>query len=174
MPQWLSVNTQPLLKDGNRGKLYDWLNEETDRELIDAAIKPLDKERFNNILAIAAPENGKGLYTEAQLIFTLQSLLCGFEGAVIKARESGRRECALHTGRWGCGAFGNNEELMLLSQIIAASLAGITRLVFYAVSKEAVSAVKNKFEVLPEVLSFDQLVSFLLSQNYLWGQRDGN
>jgi Poly (ADP-ribose) glycohydrolase (PARG) len=38
---------------------------------------------------------------------------------------------AVHTGYWGCGAFGGNRVLMALLQVLAAGSAGLDQLVFH-------------------------------------------
>lgn len=42
----------------------------------------------------------------------------------------------LFLGFWGCGAYGGNKVLMLLLQMLAASLAGISRLVLHVMGLE--------------------------------------
>jgi len=37
----------------------------------------------------------------------------------------------MHSGFWGCGAFGNNRQLMTAIQILAAGAAEVKRLVFW-------------------------------------------
>ncbi len=37
----------------------------------------------------------------------------------------------IHTGFWGCGAFGGNRVLMTTLQILAAEMAGLERVVFH-------------------------------------------
>ncbi len=43
----------------------------------------------------------------------------------------------IHTGFWGCGAFGGNRTLMVILQALAADLAGVET-VFWAVDKRGV------------------------------------
>ena len=151
-----------------------WMLSESETEVVDAGIKPLGQDRRNNILAVAAPECGHGEYTKEQIVFIMKTLLAGFGAAARISEQDGKKSCAIHTGRWGCGAFGNSEELMLLAQIVAASMTGVVRLLFHAVSADALAAAQEKFSALPERLSLGGAVDFLLEQRYRWGKTDGN
>lgn len=173
-PQWLSVDTNPVMPDGSRRRLYGWMLSESETQVVDAGIKPLGQDRRNNILAVAAPECGRGEYTKEQIVFIMKTLLAGFGAAARISEQGGKKSCAIHTGRWGCGAFGNSEELMLLAQIVAASMTGVSRLLFHAVSADALAAAQEKFSALPERLSLGGAVDFLLEQRYRWGKTDGN
>jgi len=42
----------------------------------------------------------------------------------------------IHTGWWGCGAYGNNRQMMLITQILAAHWAQIDGIVFHIQNKE--------------------------------------
>jgi Spy/CpxP family protein refolding chaperone len=42
----------------------------------------------------------------------------------------------IHTGWWGCGAYGNNRQMMLITQILAAQWAQIDRIIFHTQNKE--------------------------------------
>ena len=174
VPQWLSVNTTPVLPDGTKGNIYGWMFSESDTATIDAGIKPLAKERRNSIIAIAAPSGGAGEYIKPDIEYLLQTILSGFGAAANKTAEDGRQSIAIHTGRWGCGAFGNNEELIHLAQIIGAAATGISRIVFHCITPEALEEAKRKYDMLPRWSSFDDAVQFLLSQNYCWNSPDGN
>lgn len=43
----------------------------------------------------------------------------------------------IHTGWWGCGAFGGNRRLMAILQFAAAQLAGVDAVVFHRGSDDA-------------------------------------
>ena len=66
------------------------------------------------VVAIDAVRGGGPAMTEAALRRDLDKARIAFDGA---------RELA--TGHWGCGAFGNNHDLMFLKQWLAASDAGV-------------------------------------------------
>jgi len=90
------------------------------------------------------------------------------------------RKCltAVHTGFWGCGAFGGNRQLMTLLQLIAACASGVDLLVFHtgfdgAACHEAVDMLEG---VLPEAESVRvaELVSPIDAMGVEWGVSDGN
>jgi len=60
-------------------------------------------------------------------------------------------EVRIHTGHWGCGAYGGNKSLMAILQIIAAEAAGV-RLMYHTLDQEGEQAVKNGIRILHEML----------------------
>jgi len=72
------------------------------------------------VVAIDAVRGGGPAMTEAALRRDLDKARIAFDGA---------RELA--TGHWGCGAFGNNHDLMFLKQWLAASDAGVRALHYF-------------------------------------------
>ena len=76
---------------------------------------------------MAAPACGNGDYTEQEIAYVLNAAFTGFSAA---RRESKRfagasSRAVIHTGFWGCGAFGGNRALMTILQAMAADLAGV-------------------------------------------------
>lgn len=96
------------------------------------ALTVLKPPAHSNILAVAAP-TGTGAYSRRQIIDILQTAYNGFAATVLESRhfQVQPSQTEIHTGWWGCGAFGGNRTLMALLQIIAAHLAGIGRLGFH-------------------------------------------
>lgn len=72
------------------------------------------------VCAIDAIRGGGPAMSEPALLRDLNKARLGFEGAAEVA-----------TGHWGCGAFGNNHDLMFLKQWLAASEAGATKLHYH-------------------------------------------
>ena len=81
-----------------------------------------------------APSSGRGRYTREQIEFVLSTAITGFSAAVSESRErvSPDVETAVHTGFWGCGAYGGNRVLMSCLQLIAACGSGLNTLVFHS------------------------------------------
>jgi hypothetical protein len=87
----------------------------------------------------------------------------------------------IHTGFWGCGAFGGNRTLMALLQLLAARLSGIDRLVFHTHYKEGTDAFDAARQILdrdllpagsrPEVAALTRAVEAV---GFQWGVSDGN
>lgn len=103
-------------------------------EQVVQAITPLVPPSVSNILAIEAPAGGSGRYTRRQIDFVLRTAYAGFRAARLESarhREGPQPLTVVHTGYWGCGAYGGNRVLMALLQLLAAHLAGLDRLVFH-------------------------------------------
>lgn len=85
----------------------------------------------------------------------------------------------VHTGFWGCGAFGGNRELMALLQILAAAISGLDMLVFHthrAAGTEAFTRARQKADDLAKQgeSGLDRLLQSIVDLGYRWGQSDGN
>jgi len=100
-----------------------------DPATIRSALTRHDPPRRSNLIAIAAPV-GSGRYTRAQIERVVVTAYTGFAAAV---HESAGAPVEINTGFWGCGAFGGNREVMTALQLLAARLAGVVRVRFYAV-----------------------------------------
>ncbi|MCR5607268.1 MAG: hypothetical protein K6F69_10700, partial [Treponema sp.] len=55
VPYWLSVNTAPVMENGEKANLYGWMLSSAEQDIIDAGIHVVKDNIKNNILAIAAP-----------------------------------------------------------------------------------------------------------------------
>lgn len=84
-----------------------------------------------DLIAMAArpvrPEMQGRAYRRQDIEYHLKTVLTAFLAA---RRESVGRELIIHTGNWGCGAFGNNPVMMAMLQIFAASATGVDELVY--------------------------------------------
>lgn len=86
---------------------------------------------------------------------------------------------AVHTGFWGCGAFGGNRELMALLQIVAAAMAETNLLVFHAHTEAGAEAFRKAVKKVAgysgqEGISTADLVASIAGSGYAWGVSDGN
>ncbi|CAG8541073.1 7889_t:CDS:2 [Ambispora gerdemannii] len=115
---------------------------------------------YSNIIAMEAPKYGNGKYT----IYTIRRILATAYTGFLAAKFESMVELGLlsrnhdpkadsattipddsdtksppiieiHTGNWGCGAYGGNIAIMSLLQITAARLAGVNKLVYHAAGK---------------------------------------
>lgn len=163
------------------------------REEVANAIRRIQPPTQTNIIAMEAPVGGFGKYTLREIELILTTAFTGFAAA--------RNECpdtktAVHTGFWGCGAYGGNRILMALLQILAARLAGIERLVFHAVNSVGESVFSEASKKLDKVIAPDGggILSRSLPQKsekdqpvrlndvlqrieglgFMWGEGDGN
>ena len=84
----------------------------------------------------------------------------------------------IHTGFWGCGAYGGNRELMTMLQLLAARLAGVDAVVFHAGDAAGVETFKRSQKMLQDILAETQetgtVVEKLEARGFLWGVGDGN
>ena len=69
-------------------------------------------------------------------------------------------ETVIHTGWWGCGAFGGNQELMALLQLLAAEWAGVDEVVFHTGTdgEAALASAREVIAELPEDIATEDLV----------------
>ena len=93
------------------------------------------------------------------------------------------KRIVIHTGNWGCGAFGGNVELHTMLQIIAAVAAGVDEMVYHAVDEKNLSNAFEGVEALKELLpkckdkkgkiKRDLLMNELFNKGYKWGRPNG-
>lgn len=191
VPYWIKVNTSPILQSGKTENIYgrkfsyishdaecDSNSEDTKlaREIISKAFTLIEKEEKNNILAMAAPSSGYGKdpYTSEQICLIMETLLVGFGGAAKCTSASKKKECVIHTGNWGCGAFGNDKELIYFLQIFCASVTGITKIVFHGINESDMVILEKAQKKLSEFKDNENIIDFMLAQKYCWHFGDGN
>jgi hypothetical protein len=85
----------------------------------------------------------------------------------------------VHTGYWGCGAFGGNRELMVLLQVVAARMAGLERLVFHTGAPGVDVPIAKAQGLLEELAGGDpsatvDLLAAIGAHGFRWGVSDGN
>lgn len=145
-------------------------------EAVRRATKRIDPPTTTNLIAIAAPSGGWGSYSAAEIERVLVTAWTGFRAAVL---ESGAGPVAVHTGFWGCGAFGGNRILMTMLQVIAAGAAGVDRLVFHAPGESGAAALDSALRMIRQELA-DQaidsrdLIRRIAAMGLEWGESDGN
>lgn len=144
-----------------------------------AALTVLDPPTMTNLLAMAAPV-GRGQYRPEQLAGVLSTAFAGFSAArdESRARWPGS-PVEVRTGFWGCGAFGGNRLVMVALQWLAARLAGLDHLCFYAVDRSGGWDVEEALEAIrPGLTSPETRVSAILerfaARRDRWGTSDGN
>ncbi|MBP8926236.1 MAG: hypothetical protein KBG75_10285, partial [Pseudomonadales bacterium] len=115
----------------------------------------IEPPTLSNLLAIAAPACGGGIYRHETIDDALHTAYSGFRAIVQSCSAAGSAPARprLHSGNWGCGAFGGNPELMYLVQMIAADWTGLDAIVFHAPVAEAFVLACAKFASLQERLS---------------------
>ena len=175
-PRQCALDLFPDLEMGRPCGLYGNEFQKADWRLVQSAITVLQPPSETNLICISAP-TGSGYYTTSQIQYTLEAASGGMRSAMIESRE----RIAVHTGFWGCGAFGGSRPLMSILQILAAQMVGIGRLAFYAGSQAEVIPFENGRSILRRILNrlgtefaLGELQNALLAERFAWGVSDGN
>lgn len=175
-----TVATEPDASAGRPYGLYGNAFARASPDTIRRAVSVLDPPTISNVLAMEAPVCGHGQYTLQQIRSILAATLTGFRAAVLESTRSVSPtvKTVIHTGYWGCGAYGGNRRLMPLLQLISACAAGVDRFVFH--SGGDAGGYQYALEVLDSILPAGQSVSTnsLCDQiedfGFQWGVSDGN
>ena len=147
-----------------------------------AATKRLDPPTISNIIAIAAPR-GSGRYTREVIERIVATAYTGFAAAVAESATmsgSAAVPVVIHTGYWGCGAFGGNRVLMSWLQVLAAQMAGVTRLVFHTVTAEGAAPLHEALNTMRAVytervaIPSSETLLRVIGRGYEWGTPDGS
>ena len=144
-----------------------------------AATTRLEPAPRSNVVAIAAPSGGQGRYRLAELRRILLTATTGFAAARLVGQQlaPGARS-RLHTGFWGCGAFGGDRVLMALLQLVAARLASLDEVWFYSFDDEGSRAFAEAQKLLAGPLAPGRSTAAWLerveARGFVWGQGDGN
>jgi Poly (ADP-ribose) glycohydrolase (PARG) len=150
---------------------------------IKKATKPLNPPTISHIIAMEAPSYGHGTYTKEQIEYILTTAFTGFFAARIETKLQIKqpKNVIIHTGFWGCGAYGGNRVLMTILQILAAYLSQINCLVFHTGDVGGMADFTTAQKIITEDLGFDNspveisvLINKLVAKEFLWGVSDGN
>jgi hypothetical protein len=172
-----TLETAPDLAASRPFGLYGNQFARAEPDAIRRAVRAHRPPPCSNLIAIAAPV-GRGRYTRATIERVLVTAVTGFCAAAVEStrRWPGAR-FEIRTGFWGCGAFGGNRELMTLLQLLAARLAGVDRLRFYAFDDagradfEAGAAALER--VLAGAATLPDAIARIDAERYVWGQGNG-
>lgn len=152
-------------------------------DVVARATTPIDPPTVTNLIAIAAPAGGFGPYERREVEFILTTAYTGFAAARIETRQAlgDSARTVIHTGFWGCGAFGGDRALMAILQLLAARLATTDRLVFHTFDRAGTYALADAHrtlarEVDAEAGPFDLagLIDRIVALEFRWGVSDGN
>ena len=134
-----------------------------------------------NLIAIEAPSYGAGRYTPEQVRYILTACYTGFKAAQILANKTHAMNTAststdsfrtiIHTGWWGCGAYGNNRQMMLITQMLAAHWAQVDEIHFHTQNLEHKDDIKKAEEIfgqLQEKKQVEEVIEEILKLNLEW------
>ncbi len=177
----VSIETNPDPAAGRPHGLYGNAFAAADPDAVRRATTPIDPPTITNLIAIAAIAGGWGRYTPDEIHRALVTAYTGFRAAVV---ESDRltvepARVAVHTGYWGCGAFGGNRVLMAALQVVAARMAGLERLVFHTGSPGGDVPLTDARSLIGELtvgkaINTADLLAAIEEQGFHWGVSDGN
>jgi len=130
----IEVATNPDAAAGRPRGLYGNRFAAAPIEAIRRATRQIEPPTLSNIIAMAALSCGSADSTENEIEYIFGTAYTAFAAAAgesIRARGPSS-QTIVHTGFWGCGAFGGNRRLMVALQALAARAAKISRLVLHA------------------------------------------
>jgi hypothetical protein len=150
---------------------------------VERATQVITPPTISNLLAMEAPAGGNGRYTRQEIEYILSTAFTGFTAARIESCQDRAQppEVVVHTGFWGCGAYGGNRVLMALLQLLAARLAHVSRLVFHTGDAAGSQALLQASRTLQQDLEsgtqprkVSDLIGQIESLGLQWGVGDGN
>ena len=169
----LQINT---VVEGH-GSIYGARFGQAPASIVRAAANVLERPTISSILAIEAPiANGQGgRYDSMHIEDALTTAYSGFRAAVLLDHRQGR-STTVHTGFWGCGAYGGDPVLMTMIQLFAAHLAGVSEVVFHTVDRDP-AKIERAHHLLKTEFSAETtraVVGKLARAGFTWGTPDGN
>ncbi len=143
-----------------------------------AATRILSPTTITNIIAMEAPSGGRGIYRRSEIEFILATAFTGFSAARIEAeRILPNAVVAIHTGFWGCGAYGGHRVLMAALQLLAARLANVDRIIFHTFDRTGGAALEEANTLVDRLARQDERVADSVGAidalEFAWGVSDG-
>ncbi len=175
----LRIRTAPEAERGGPSWLYGMAFERASPDAVREAATRIDPPTVSNVLAIRAPNGGHGRYRREEIGLALSTAWTGFRAAVLESRRAAGPDAmvAIHSGFWGCGAFGGNRVMMTLLQVLAADLAGVARLALHVGDRGGQASVDRALELAPGVSTAStsaELIERIKALGLAWGVSDGN
>lgn len=172
------VRTNPDATAERPRGLYGREFETASLRAIGRAVRRVEPPTLTNIVAIVAPGYGEGVYQVSELRQILSTAYAGFRAAVLESEfQAGHPvPVVMHTGFWGCGAFGGNRIVMTALQILAAELADVRTLVFQHGEVAGLSAVNEAASTLRALTAESSTAGVLErieSLRLVWGKSNG-
>ncbi|MEX0774746.1 MAG: hypothetical protein WD042_03420 [Phycisphaeraceae bacterium] len=152
-------------------------------DVVRRATRKIDPPTYTNFIAMAAPFGGRGDYTEREIELVFTTAYTAFAAARQESvlANAPQAETVLHTGFWGCGAFGGNRKLMIALQALAARAAAIDRVVVHAGDAAGAVEAQTGLDVAESLAvrcgtscTLDTMVGQAVMLGCRWGVSDGN
>ena len=181
-PRRCRIATDPNAAEGRPRGLYGNAFARSDAEAVRRATTRIDPPTTTNLIAMAAPSGGRGTYRVDEIEHILVTAFTAFRTAVLESARSFGLDCpvVVHTGFWGCGAFGGNRVLMTALQMVAAGMAGVERIVFHTGDPSGAVAFCDALQLFNEdrIDGSDTAVRDVIQRftdaGFEWGTSDGN
>lgn len=176
------IATDRNADEGRPGGLYGNAFARAAAAAVQRATSRIDPPTRSNVIAMAAPPGGRGQYDQETIEHILVTAFSGFQAAALEAARVRRSPTpvAVHTGFWGCGAFGGNRVLMATLQLLAAQMAALDRLVFHTFDRSGTTSLAEARKVVDEKLGglspmeMREAIERVFAMGYEWGVSDGN
>ncbi|CAF0784770.1 unnamed protein product [Didymodactylos carnosus] len=163
------------------------------QDVLFKSYKYLKPPLITNIIAIEAPSGGQGHYDLSTIRYVISECYTAFKAAkllAIKTYELNSKESfdetktvktIIHTGWFGCGAYGGNHSLMLILQLIGAQLADVDKIVFHTVSRGFDNEIAKADEYMTKLfegndkdkMTVDDLINKIFKEKFEWGESNG-
>lgn len=156
-------------------RLWTHNNPEVRDDLL-AAVTPVQELRRCNLMYLWSLPPCHGCYTVEDCRQITERLYCGLIGWKHVYGANVRLE--LHTGNWGCGAFGGNVRLHTMLQMLAATAAGcVDRVIYHSPTARELELAQKWTELLAQVpareTTFDAIFAKLVENRIQWSAGDG-
>jgi hypothetical protein len=145
----IEVSTEPDAAAGRPAGLYGNRFADATPDDVRRATRQITPPTLSNIIAMTAPSDGSGEYTAYEIEYIFTAACTAFAAAQHEtiAAQGAATRTVVHTGFWGCGAFGGNRTLMVALQVLAARAAQIDCLVIHAGNAAGVSEAQGGLDV---------------------------
>ena len=161
--------------------LYGNAFQRATREQVSQATRRIEPPTLSHILVIQASEPGSGLYIASDIRQILITANSGFVAAIEegKLQMGSNASTSIHTGFWGCGAYGGNRTLLLLLQMLAAHLAGVYEIVFHLERASGRRHHDESLALYEQIAAkpstpLASIIARLEEAGFAWGVSDGN
>jgi hypothetical protein len=175
------IATDRDLAAGRPRGLYGNAFGQASEDVVRRAVTPIEPPTVTNLIAMAAPDGGVGPYEARDLEYVLDTAFTGFRAAVLESADDAGKTppVVVHTGHWGCGAFGGNRVVMATLQALAAQMAGVDRLVLHTFSADGHAAWEDAKTLLTDLAgggssAVPDLVGKIVARGFHWGISNGN
>ncbi len=179
----IAVATDPDATAGRPYGLYGTRFSAASIDVVERATRRIDPPTISNIIAMAAPACGTGEYSETDIDYVLATAVTAFSAAREESSRAAGTEARtiIHTGFWGCGAFGGNRRLMIALQTLAARAAKVHHIVFHTGDAAGAQEAERGLTLADTLAArcgspcpLPKLVGRVALLGLRWGTSDGN